>query len=57
MEAVKVAFSFLLGAYATLFWALWRLRGREVPEGAVVGYALLMLMGGVLGVVAWALAR
>jgi len=49
--------AFFLGAYAALLLALWRLRGREVPEGAVVGYALLMLMGGVLGVVAWALVR
>lgn len=49
--------AFFLGAYAALLPALWRLRGQEAPEGAVAGYALLMLMGGVLGVAAWLLSR
>jgi hypothetical protein len=49
--------AFFLGAYAALLLALWRLRNRQAPEGAVVGYALLMLMGGVLGVLAWAFLR
>jgi len=49
--------AFLIGSYAALFLALWRLRGRQAPEGAVVGYMLLALMGGVLGVMALALVR
>lgn len=50
--------AFFLGAYLTLAGALWRLRGRQAPEGAPVGYALLMLAGGVLGVAAvWVVMR
>jgi len=49
--------AFFLGAYAALLLALWRLRGREAPEGAVAGYALLMLMGGALGVAVWLALR
>jgi hypothetical protein len=49
--------AFLLGAYFALLLALWRLRDRQAPEGAVVGYMVLMLIGGVLGVVGWAILR
>jgi hypothetical protein len=49
--------AFLIGAYFALLLALWRLRDRQAPEGAVVGYMVLMAIGGVLGVMAWAILR
>jgi predicted negative regulator of RcsB-dependent stress response len=49
--------AFCLGSYFVLLWTLWQLRNRQAPEGASVGYMLLMLVGGVLGVVAWAVVR
>jgi hypothetical protein len=49
--------AFLLGVYIALLWPLWRLRNHQAPEGAVVGYMFLALLGGALGVMAWAIFR